>query len=199
MTVKAFQDPLWQRIQDIKLENLKKGLFFRQLMSEYGWKPFLANHALQEYKRFMYLCVVTRKNLKAPKLIDKVWRLHMRDKDEYYYRFCIVTLRHLVRHPSERSTDVRLIENQRYIASAYKYYFKEAMPSRIWNDYYHVYGFVKFLLVMGVITLLNYLGFLIDEYAIAWAIATTGVYITYCVRESDGDYNKDIDDIFDLE
>lgn len=135
---KKLDQELWNRISDFKLDNeYTQPPFTEKLMAENQWSRYFALRAIDEYKRFMYLCAVLPNGASPPKVVDEVWHLHLTYTQNYWYDFCGKNLLKDIHHiPSSGGKDDLELHKRWYqdTREQYKFYFEESPPDDIWPD-----------------------------------------------------------------
>ena len=80
---------LWRRLSAHSFENPEDGLdLTRRLAREQGWTLERARGAIDEYRRFCFLCCVAEEPLTPSQEVDEVWHLHLTYTMDYWQRFC---------------------------------------------------------------------------------------------------------------
>jgi len=93
------QQMLWQRIQSFLLDDPNAALpFSRRLCREQRWGPAFAAGAIEEYKKFIFLCCIHPQGASPSAVIDRVWHLHLIYTKNYWDDFCSKTLQRQVHH-----------------------------------------------------------------------------------------------------
>lgn len=82
-------DQLWELISTHQMPANASGISFtEQLMREHGIKWDTAITAIEEYRKFIYLCVTRTERNVPSKAVDLVWHLHMQHSRDYWDVFC---------------------------------------------------------------------------------------------------------------
>ncbi|MBZ4188573.1 glycine-rich domain-containing protein [Niabella beijingensis] len=129
---------LWQRIRDFTLDNNEAALpFSRKLAREQHWSYSFTSGAIEEYRRFIFLCCIAPRGASPSTIVDKVWHLHLLYTQNYWEDFCKKTLgRKLHHHPSGGGTD----ENKKHAdwrkttLELYRSTFGIDPPALYWDD-----------------------------------------------------------------
>ncbi|MGR3512638.1 MAG: glycine-rich domain-containing protein [Paracoccaceae bacterium] len=80
---------LWELIKTHKMPDDAAGTpFAKQLMAEHGISRDTADVAIEEYRKFMYLCATRAARNVPSKAVDLVWHLHMQHSRDYWDVFC---------------------------------------------------------------------------------------------------------------
>jgi hypothetical protein len=93
---------LWQKIQHFQFDNPDAALpFSRKLALLQHWDYGFTLAAIEEYRKFIFLCCISPHGAAPSKVIDEVWHLHLIYTQNYWEEFCDKTLqRKLHHHPS---------------------------------------------------------------------------------------------------
>src|SRR5688572_4231580 len=110
--------------------------FADKLQRKLGWTPRLARHAIEEYKKFLYLGVVADFEVTPSKIIDQVWHEHLLFT-KAYREFCRDVLGRPFEHfpelvATDDQTSVFLDQYQRTL-DLYEVEFDVEPPADIWS------------------------------------------------------------------
>lgn len=130
---------LWQQIDEFRLDDPDAVIpFSKKLAKENKWDATFTQRAIQEYKRFIYLCCISPTGASPSDIVDKVWHQHLLYTKNYWEAFCENTLGQKIHHyPSSGGPS----EKQKYIAweestrQQYRQYFGEDPPAAIWPNH----------------------------------------------------------------
>ncbi|MGC4100084.1 glycine-rich domain-containing protein [Ferruginibacter sp.] len=90
---KLSQQELWKKIQTFQLDDPTSAFpFSRKLAKENHWEQSFTNRAIEEYKKFIFLCCISPSGASPSAIVDEVWHLHLTYTDNYWNRFCRETL-----------------------------------------------------------------------------------------------------------
>lgn len=133
------QQALWDRIRHYTFdEDLNAPVtFLSKLKKEQQWYEGFANRAIEEYKRFVFLCCVIKEGASPSHVVDQVWHLHLTYTKTYWHQFCLKVLQKELHHyPSNgiKETDEKLQEKYLATLQAYHSYFDELPPLDIWPN-----------------------------------------------------------------
>ena len=111
--------------------------FAHKLSRKLGWRPAFAFRAIEEYKRFVYLGVVSDSVVTPSLIIDQVWHEHLLFS-RGYREFCRDVLQRDFDHnpelvPSEKQTAVFKAQFDATIDS-YRAEFNVEPPPQIWGE-----------------------------------------------------------------
>jgi hypothetical protein len=126
---------LYRRICDFDLDD--RGAIFpfsQKLAREYQWTSAYTLRAIQEYKNFMFLGMVSDQIVSPSVPIDLVWHLHLIYTHSYWNQFCGEVLGKPFHHsPSSGGKSEKLKYDRLYQQTliAYQLYFGTP-PADIW-------------------------------------------------------------------
>ncbi|WP_278351773.1 glycine-rich domain-containing protein [Chryseobacterium gleum] len=130
-------ESLWKRIQEFSLDTPGVDFpFSKKLAKEENWSPDFARKAIEEYKKFVYLCCILPRGASPSKIVDKVWHMHLIYTRNYWEEFCPDILKKpLHHHPSnggiaEREKHKNWFEDT---LAAYRKVFQQEAPEEIWK------------------------------------------------------------------
>ena len=109
--------------------------FRNRVAHENGWDLAKAERAVQEYKRFAYLCAHSRTPCTPSMEIDQVWHMHMTYTRDYWGKFCPHILGYELHHgPTEGGDDEdqKHIDQYEYTLLYYEQVFGRPPPSDLW-------------------------------------------------------------------
>lgn len=131
-------ESLWNRIQGFSLDAFDADFpFSKKLAKEENWSLEFTRKAIEEYKKFVYLCCILPKGASPSEIVDKVWHLHLIYTQNYWEDFCPNILkRPLHHHPSkggleERDKHHSWFENT---LENYREVFQQEAPEEIWKE-----------------------------------------------------------------
>ncbi|MCJ7934007.1 MAG: hypothetical protein MUW56_10315 [Chryseobacterium sp.] len=129
---------LWSRIQGFSLDVSDADFpFSKKLAKEENWSLDFTRKAIEEYKKFVYLCCILPRGASPSKTIDKVWHMHLIYTQNYWEEFCPHILgRNLHHHPSKGGKYEKAKHQQWFsdTLKGYKEIFKSEAPHDIWQD-----------------------------------------------------------------
>ncbi len=128
---------LLKRLANFILDDPKSSFpFSAKLAKEQGWTPQFTNRAIEEYKRFCYLAVVSGHPVSPSEVVDEVWHLHLTYSENYWRIFCPDILQMpFHHHPSKGGADERAKFDD-WVAktrASYVSAFNEEPPFDIWQ------------------------------------------------------------------
>ncbi len=127
---------LWQNIQDFAMDDANALFpFSKKLAKEQNWSNAFTLKAINEYKKFMYLCCISPTGASPSKIVDEVWHLHLTYTKNYWEDFCGIVLHKKIHHnPSNGSIgDYNKYQNlEKSTMLLYEKEFELKAPSEIW-------------------------------------------------------------------
>ncbi|MBC7422511.1 MAG: hypothetical protein H7334_03550 [Ferruginibacter sp.] len=104
---KPLQKELWEKIQNFKLDEPASIFpFSKKLQQENNWTYAFTTKAIEEYRKFIFLCCISPKGASPSDTVDKVWHLHLTYTQNYWVSFCRNTLHKDIHHyPSKGGSD----------------------------------------------------------------------------------------------
>ena len=92
---------LWKRINEFSFEDDKKNViefsFLQRLAKENNWRISKAKRAIEEYRKFLFLCSVEG-NCTPSDDVDQVWHLHLQYTKNYWEVLCETVLKKKLHH-----------------------------------------------------------------------------------------------------
>ena len=109
--------------------------FATRLSMENDWHADYVIRVVTEYRRFIFLAIVSEHPVTPSDQVDQVWHLHLQSTRSYWDRFCNQTLQqHLHHTPTQGGAD----ELEKYVAwyentlESYRMFFGCGAPVDIW-------------------------------------------------------------------
>ena len=131
---------LWQKIAAFPFDAPGARFpFSHRLARENKWDYDFGLQAIEEYRKFIFLCCISPQGASPSKVIDEVWHLHLIYTQNYWEEFCSKTLnRNIHHHPSTGgSPEKEKHKNWRAETLAlYRDTFHTAPPPAFWDDNY---------------------------------------------------------------
>ena len=128
---------LWDQIANFEIDNpVAKFPFSSRLKKENKWSYEYTFRAITEYKKFMYLAIISEKPVSPSYIIDQIWHLHLIYTESYWIEFCQNCLGKNIHHiptngGDSENTNYQDIYEQTLIL--YQKEFDEKVPIDIWN------------------------------------------------------------------
>ncbi len=135
----ARSDPaLWHRLMGFTVGRADVALtFVQRLARENGWTLEFAERVFEEYRRFLYLCMISPRPMTPADAVDQAWHLHLTYSRSYWHDLCRTVLGRPLHHgPTEGGA----VEQRKYrdnYAATLELYAQEfgTLPSAdIWPD-----------------------------------------------------------------
>ncbi|WP_267403617.1 MULTISPECIES: hypothetical protein [unclassified Chryseobacterium] len=129
-------DLLWNRLQGFSLDKANVNFpFSKKLAKEENWSEDFTAKAIEEYKKFVYLCCILPNGASPSEIVDKVWHMHLIYTQNYWEEFCPNILQQkLHHHPSNGGQN----ENEKHknwfseTLTNYEKIFQEIPPHEVW-------------------------------------------------------------------
>jgi len=123
---------LWELIKNHKMPDDAAGKpFVEQLMAENSISRETANVAIDEYRKFIYLCATRAERNVPSNAVDLVWHLHMQHSRDYWNGFCEKLGKPV--HHTPGSLSANHLDDYKETVKAYKDLFG-APPKGIWKQ-----------------------------------------------------------------
>jgi hypothetical protein len=127
---------LWNRIQSFSLDQPNVDFpFSKKLAKEENWTEDFTKKAIEEYKKFVYLCCILPNGASPSEIVDKVWHLHLVYTQNYWEEFCTNILKQKLHHQPSNGGSTEKIKHKNWFPETLKYYeevFNEKAPDDIW-------------------------------------------------------------------
>lgn len=93
------ENALWIRIDKYAIDDANAVIpFSKKLAQTENWTDSFTRDAIQEYKRFVYLCCIAENGASPSVVVDKVWHMHLLYTTEYWKNFCPNILQRELHH-----------------------------------------------------------------------------------------------------
>lgn len=130
------QRDLWSRIRSFDIDGGPATLTFsKRLARENGWTPGYAERVIDEYRKFVFLCMAAGHKCTPSDEVDQAWHLHMIYTESYWTRFCGEVLPHPLHHgPTRggRAESDKFTDWYERTKETYRNFFGEEPPADIW-------------------------------------------------------------------
>ena len=127
---------LWSKLESYSPDNPNDALTFSQrLARENGWPPFFTERVITEYKKFLFLCMISPHPVTPSDEVDQAWHLHLVYTRSYWNDLCKNILGKDLHHtpteggPAERDKFISYYESTLQL---YRDKFGHAPPDDIW-------------------------------------------------------------------
>ncbi|MEW8586742.1 MAG: hypothetical protein AB2531_13340, partial [Candidatus Thiodiazotropha sp.] len=127
---------LWNKIESFQIDDDGARLSFsKRLARENNWSLEYTQRVIAEYKRFIYLAVISRKEVTPSDEVDQAWHLHLTYTRSYWDGLCNgilgVELHHLPTRGGN-SEQQRFRDQYAFTLERYRETFKRPPPADIW-------------------------------------------------------------------
>lgn len=140
---------LWEKLSNFSLDNPEASFSFTdRLARENGWSIEFSKRVVDEYKKFIYMSVVSGKSLTPSDEVDQAWHLHLVYSYSYWVEMCENTLGGFRLHHGP--TKGGIVEKKRYddqyskTLEFYRNEFGYDAPRDIWPSHEIRFGKVNF-------------------------------------------------------
>lgn len=129
-------ESLWSRIQEFSMDASDADFpFSKKLAKEENWSLDFAKKAIEEYKKFVYLCCILPNGASPSEVVDKVWHLHLIYTRNYWEEFCPNILKRPLHHHPSKGGFNENVKHQNWFTdtlTSYKEIFQSEAPHEIW-------------------------------------------------------------------
>jgi hypothetical protein len=127
---------LWKKIESFQIDDPNaKFTFSQKLAKENNWNNEFTSKAIEEYKKFIYLCCISPTGASPSETVDQVWHLHLTYTVNYWDKFCNETLGRPVHHHPSKGGDTEQQKHVKWYEETLQLYesiFRYKPPSNIW-------------------------------------------------------------------
>lgn len=128
---------LWERIQGFSLDAENSTFpFSKKLAKEENWSLDFTKRAIEEYKKFVYLCCILPNGASPSEIVDKVWHMHLIYTQNYWEEFCPNILQQKLHHNPSKGGESEHEKHQNWLAETLKSYqeiFQQEPQQDIWK------------------------------------------------------------------
>jgi uncharacterized protein (TIGR04222 family) len=132
------QQELWEKIQTFKLDDPTSAFpFSKKLAKENNWTALFTNRAIEEYKKFIFLCCISPTGASPSEVVDEVWHMHLTYTDNYWNQFCKQTLAKEIHHHPSKGGNAENEKHTNWYEDTLKLYekqFHNKPPADIWPE-----------------------------------------------------------------
>lgn len=129
---------LWLKIQEFKLDDENSSFkFSSRLARENGWSIHFSKKAIEEYKKFIFLCCIGSTGATPSDQVDQVWHLYLTYTRSYWIDFCQNTLNKELHHNPTKGGEKEGEKFNDYYTETLKLYlqkFNSEPPIEIWPE-----------------------------------------------------------------
>lgn len=130
------QIKLWNKIKNFELDEPEVSLSFTdRLARENRWTIEYSIRAILEYKKFIFLLIISNQPLTPSDQVDQVWHLHLLYTQSYWEDFCNNTLKKKIHHGPTKGGDNEKNKFVNWYEKTKEFYlehFKIEVPEDIW-------------------------------------------------------------------
>ena len=111
--------------------------FTQRLAQENAWSLAYAARVVEEYKRFCYLCIHSKRACTPSLDVDQAWHLHLTYSRDYWGEFCPNLLGQPLHHgPTDGGAeeDAKFLEQYNETLQYYEQVFQVPPPSDVWPE-----------------------------------------------------------------
>lgn len=127
---------LWNKLKNYSIDSPNESFSFSQrLAQENGWTADFTQRVITEYKKFLFLCVISPKPVTPSDEVDQAWHLHLVYTKSYWDELCKNILGKDIHHtPTQGGSTERDKFADYYTATLqlYQKKFSQLPPKDIW-------------------------------------------------------------------
>ncbi|MGB1041308.1 MAG: glycine-rich domain-containing protein [Flavobacteriales bacterium] len=130
-------EKIWQKIQEFEIDDLDSSFTFTDRLSrENDWSTEYSIRSIEEYKKFIFLVVISNQPCTPSDQIDQVWHLHLLYTQSYWIDLCKNTIDMDIHHGPTKGSEQRGSFKEQYTKTLelYESLFGEKAPNDIWID-----------------------------------------------------------------
>src|SRR6185436_16480072 len=80
---------LWDKISSFKIDDDGSSFrFSKRLARENGWTISYSGNVIEEYKKFIFLCCISKTGVTPSDQVDQAWHLHLTFTKSYWVDLC---------------------------------------------------------------------------------------------------------------
>jgi hypothetical protein len=129
---------LWKKLLAFEFDEPRTEFTFeKRLARENGWSRNYTKRVITEYKRFIFLCIVSKNGVTPSDPVDQAWHLHLTYTNSYWNLMCKDILNKEIHHnPTKGGKKEGEKFNIFYdkTREMYKEYFGVDQPGDIWHN-----------------------------------------------------------------
>ncbi len=130
------QQELWSTIRSFDIDGGPASLTFsKRLARENGWTLGYAERVIDEYRKFVFLCMAAEHKCTPSDEVDQAWHLHMIYTESYWTRLCGEVLPHPLHHGPTKGGKMegdKFTDWYERTKESYRVFFGEEPPADIW-------------------------------------------------------------------
>lgn len=131
------QKLLWDKVRTFEIDDVDASFTFTdRLVRENQWSLEYTLRTILEYKKFIFLIVISDFPQTPSDQIDQVWHLHLLYTESYWIELCEKTIQKNIHHGPTKGAEEKITFKEQYIKTLnyYEFIFKEKPPNDIWLD-----------------------------------------------------------------
>ncbi|WP_186458826.1 glycine-rich domain-containing protein [Mucilaginibacter achroorhodeus] len=144
----AQERALWDKLQAFEIDDPEVDFkFSARLARENGWNIPFSLRVIEEYKKFIFLCCVTKHGVTPSDPVDQAWHLHLTFTWSYWTDLCKNTLGQEVHHNPTKGGKQEANKFNGFYTSTHQLYkdkFGHEPPADIWQDNHTRFSDVNF-------------------------------------------------------
>lgn len=128
---------LWDKIRNFEIDDIDSSFTFTdRLARENNWSLEYSLRAVHEYKKFLFLIVISDFPQTPSDQVDQVWHLHLLYTQSYWIDFCQNTINKSIHHGPTKGAEEKPLFKEQYIKTLefYESIFSKKPPKDIWVD-----------------------------------------------------------------
>ena len=127
---------LWMRISSFGIDGGDAELTFaKRLARENGWTVHFSERVVDEYKRFIFLCMIAGHKCTPSDEVDQAWHLHLVYTESYWTTMCGEILKKPLHHGPTKggvAEDDKFVDWYEKTKQSYRDLFEAEPPQDIW-------------------------------------------------------------------
>ncbi len=174
---------LWDRLQRFEFDDPEAEMpFSKKLAAIQGWTEAQTARAIEEYRRYIYLAVVSDGQATPPEDVDCVWHLHLTYTRNYWEELCGKVLGRPLHHEPSRgeSEDARFAEQYAATRALYREEFGRTAPAVVWRTATtKAIGWIAGIISIAalIIFVILFFGFMPEAYSTLIGVSAIAVMI----------------------
>ncbi|WP_207632566.1 glycine-rich domain-containing protein [Foetidibacter luteolus] len=136
--MKTNEQTLWAKIHNFALDAPGASFTFTdRLARQNGWTKTYTQRAIEEYKKFIFLCCITPTGVTPSDPVDQAWHLHLTYTKSYWVDLCRNTLEKEIHHNPTKGGKAEAQKFDGYytgVHTLYKETFGYPPPADIWHN-----------------------------------------------------------------
>ena len=139
---------LWEKISNFKIDDENSNFkFSERLARENNWSIDYSKKVIDEYKKFIFLCCVTKTGVTPSDQVDQAWHLHLTYTKSYWNDLCKNTLEKEIHHNPTKGGNSEAIKFDDFYSKTkedYQTLFKSEPPIEIWPSNHNRFSDIDF-------------------------------------------------------